>query len=169
MPDSLFRLLADAVERYIVEYGVTEFVVGCYGRFDALAAKSVLKAKNRHPQVTLTLLLPYHPQERPFSLLPGFDGIFYPPGMETVPRRAAIVRANRYMADRCSFLIAYAVHPASNAAAIVSHAHSRAQKRLLFLTKLAPDPEDQSPEKSHQRAAAVAAAHELPLHVEIRD
>ena len=27
----------------------------------------------------------------------GFDGSFYPEGMEKVPRRVAIVRANRYM------------------------------------------------------------------------
>lgn len=151
-PDGLSRLLADAVERHIAEYGVTEFVVGGYGRFDALAAKSVIKAKKRHPGVMLTLLLPYHPQERPVSLPPGFDGTFYPPGMETVPRRAAIVRANRYMADHCSFLIAYAVHPASNAAALVSHAHARAQKGLLRLTKLAPDPENQSPDEAPSKS-----------------
>lgn len=86
-PDSLFKPLSDAVERHIVEYGVTEFVVGGYGRFDPLAAKAVSEAKKRHPEVTLTLLLPYHPQERPVPLPPGFDGTFYPPGMETVPRR----------------------------------------------------------------------------------
>ena len=27
----------------------------------------------------------------------GFDNTFYPPGMEKVPRKLAIVRANRYM------------------------------------------------------------------------
>lgn len=140
-PDSLFKPLSDAVERHIVEYGVTEFVVGGYGRFDPLAAKAVSEAKKRHPEVTLTLLLPYHPQERPVPLPPGFDGTFYPPGMETVPRRAAIVRANRYMADHCSFLIAYAEHSASNAAALVAHAQIRAQKGLMRLTKLEPEPE----------------------------
>ncbi len=55
-----------------------------------------------------------HPFDRPIPTPPGFDGTFYPPGMETVPKRAAIVRANRYMVDHSDYLIAYAWHPASN-------------------------------------------------------
>lgn len=142
-PDSVYGPLADAVERHVMEYGVTEFFVGGYGRFDALAAKCVLEAKKRRPKVTLTRLLPYHPQERPVALPDGFDGTFYPPGMETVPRRAAIVRANRYMADHCAFLIAYAQHPASNTYVLVSYAQSRVQKGLLRLTKIQPAAPDQ--------------------------
>ena len=38
--DALSPLLDAAIERHIVEYGVTEFVVGGYGRFDQLAAES---------------------------------------------------------------------------------------------------------------------------------
>lgn len=89
-PDSLLSPLSAEIERHITEYGVTEFVVGRYGRFDALAAKCVKAAKKLHPEVTLTLLLPYHPYDRPTPTPPGFDGTFYPPGMETVPKRAAI-------------------------------------------------------------------------------
>ena len=60
-PDSLLPKLSAEIERHITEYGVTEFVVGRYGRFDSLAAKCVKAAKKRHPEVTLTLLLSYHP------------------------------------------------------------------------------------------------------------
>ena len=123
--DSIFPALLQAVERHITEYGVTEFVVGHYGNFDRLAARAVLKAKERHPQVTLFLLLPYHPADRPTPAPEGFDGTFYPPGMERVPKRAAIVRANRYMADHCDFLIAYAWHPTSNARELVDYAQAR--------------------------------------------
>ena len=63
-PDTVLPTLAAEVERHIMEYGVVDFVVGHYGRFDALAAKAVMDAKKRHPAVTLTLLLPYHPAER---------------------------------------------------------------------------------------------------------
>ena len=106
-PDSLLPQLSAEIERHITEYGVTEFVVGRYGRFAALAAKCIKAAKKRHPEVTLTLLLPYHPYDRPTPTPPGFDGTFYPPGMETVPKRAAIVRANRYMVEHSDYLIAY--------------------------------------------------------------
>ena len=40
-PDTLLDKLSSEVERHITEYGVTDFVVGRYGRFDALAAKCV--------------------------------------------------------------------------------------------------------------------------------
>ena len=108
------QLLAE-VERHIIELGVTEFIVGHYGGFDRLAAKAVITAKQKCPTVTLLLLLPYHPERQHIEIPSGFDGTYYPPGMEQVPHRAAIVRANRYVVDHVDYLIAYAWHPASNA------------------------------------------------------
>ena len=133
----LIPALAEAVERHITEYGVTSFIVGRYGNFDKLAARAVIDAKKRHPEVTLTLLLPYHPFDRPIPTPEGFDGTFYPPGMETVPRRAAIVRANHYMVDNSTHLIAYAWHPASNARELVEYAQRREHLGLLHVTILA--------------------------------
>ncbi len=69
---------------------------------------------------------------------PGFDGTFYPPGMETVPKRAAIVRANRYMVDHSDYLIAYAWHPASNARELVEYAQRRKKQDGPRITALAP-------------------------------
>lgn len=97
----------------------------------------MIAAKKRHPEVTLTLLLPYHPFDRPIPTPEGFDGTFYPPGMETVPRRAAIVRANHYMVDNSTHLIAYAWHPASNARELVDYAQRREHLGLLHVTILA--------------------------------
>lgn len=135
-PDSLLPELLAELERHITEYSVTNFVVGRYGRFDALAASCVKESKKRHPGVTLTLLLPYHPYDRPIPTPPGFDGTFYPPGMETVPKRAAIVRANRYMIDHSDYLIAYAWHPASNAWDLVEYARRREGQGMVMITAL---------------------------------
>ena len=109
-------------EHHIVHCGVTEFIVGNYGGFDRMAARAVISAKALYPGITLLLLLSYHPAERPIETPPGFDGTFYPPGMESVPRRYAIVRANRYMIDHVDYLIAYAWHPASNAKELTAYA-----------------------------------------------
>ena len=121
----VFPVLEDTIEEYISKYGVSEFVVGNYGGFDHLAARAVMEAKSRHPKITLFLLIPYHPAERPIETPLGFDGIFYPPGMESVPRRYAIIRANRYMIDHTDFLIAYAWHPGSNARNMVEYARGK--------------------------------------------
>lgn len=134
--EELLPSLTAEVERHITEYGVENFVVGNYGGFDRLAASVVKAAKEHHPEIVLTLLLPYHPYDRPMKLPAGFDGSFYPPGMETVPKRAAIVRANRYMVDHSDFLIAYAWHPASNARDLVEYAQRREQRGLIRVTLL---------------------------------
>lgn len=135
-PETLLPLLKEAVERHIVEYGVTDFVVGHYGRFDSLAAQAVKAAKQRHPEVTLFLLLPYHPYDRPIAIPKGCDGTFYPPGMEGTPRRAAIVKANRYMVDHSSHLIACVWHAASNARDILEYAQRREQRGHMVITML---------------------------------
>ena len=93
--EEIYPALYAAVEQHILEYGVTEFIVGHYGGFDRLATSAVKEAKHFYPEVKLTLLLPYYPAERSIPTLDGFDGTFYPPGMESVPRKAAIIRANR--------------------------------------------------------------------------
>ena len=126
----------EAIEQHIVEYGVTEFIVGNYGGFDHMAAKAVIAAKERHRGITLSMLIPYHPAERPIKLPSGFDNTFYPPGMEKVPRRFAIVRANRFMVDHVDYLIAYAWHPASNARDLVEYAKKREQRNLISVTVL---------------------------------
>ena len=128
----IYPALYAAVEQHILEYGVTEFIVGHYGGFDRLAASAVKEAKRFYPEVKLTLLLSYHPAERPIPTPDGFDGTFYPPGMESVPRKIAIVRANRYVVDHVDYLIAYARHPASNARELVEYARSQKQKYLFL-------------------------------------
>lgn len=74
--------IVPALERTVealITHGVTEFFVGGYGGFGRLAAGAVIRAKRSHPHITLELLLPYHPSERPIEPPNGFDGTFYPP------------------------------------------------------------------------------------------
>ena len=135
-PDTLSPLLDEAIERHIVEYGVTEFVVGRYGRFDQLAAEALRRAKGRHPGIRLWRLLPYHPAERPVDIPPGFDGTYYPEGLETVPRRLAILRAGQIAAAESRFLIA---SPGLGGSRTVTDYALRREKRgLIQVTLLKP-------------------------------
>ena len=132
----MLSLLRQEVERHVIEYGVEAFVVGNYGGFDRMAAKAVAEAKERHPHITLSLLLPYHPAERKVTLSAAFDDSFYPEGLETVPRRFAIVQANRRMVACSDYLIAYVWHPASNAQRILAYAQRQAQRGEITVTVL---------------------------------
>lgn len=133
-PDSLTAVLDSEVERHIREYGVTSFFVGHYGYFDLMAAGAVRIAKKRHPQVTLTLLLPYYPFTYDTS---EFDRTYYPPGMESVPKPFAIVRANEYMIRNSRFLICYDRGFVGKTRDLVSLARRREKKGLMHITNLA--------------------------------
>ena len=112
-------------------------MVGHYGGFDRLAASAVRNAKKRHQAATLTLLLPYHPYDQPIPAPEGFDATFYPPGMEAVPKRVAIIRANRYMLEHSSYLIAYVSHPSSGSREVLEAALRRQRHGLIHVTNLA--------------------------------
>ena len=106
--ERIYEKLLTAIDTHISAYGVTDFLVGHYGDFDRMAARAVAEARRTHPGISLTMLLPYYPEDRAISVPPIFDGTFYPPGMEFCPKRYAIVRANQYAIEHSDYLIAYA-------------------------------------------------------------
>lgn len=79
VPSELAPILAKEVEHHIVEYGVSSFIVGMYGNFDHMAGGAVIAAKVKHPQIRLSLLLPYHPAERKIVKPDGIDELYYQP------------------------------------------------------------------------------------------
>ena len=120
-PESIYERLLATVEHHISEYGVTDFVVGRYGSFDRLAARAVMEAKQHHSDVTLTLLMPYYRADTE-PLPDGFDASLFPDGLETVPKRAAILRANQYMIHHCDYLIVYDAGHIGNTRKLVADA-----------------------------------------------
>ena len=116
-----------AAERLIREEGVTDFYVGSRGNFDRLAAAAVRGLRESYPDVRLYLVLAY--LSATGSALPdGFAGSVFPEGLERVPRRFAILRANRAMVDTCEYLVAYAPHATGNARQVVEYARGKGRR-----------------------------------------
>ena len=136
-PESLRPLLSEAVERHITQYGVSEYIVGHYGHFDAMAAQAVREAKRRHPEVKLTLLIPYYPFRGLTEQAKSYDAMFYPPGLETVPKPFAIVRANEYVIQTSSHLICYDRGRIGKTRDYVALARRRERKGLMRIENLA--------------------------------
>ena len=124
-PESLLPQVRAAVERLILREGVTDFYVGSRGNFDRLAAAAVRGLMGIYPNVRLYRVLAYLPTEGDDMLSDGFSGTVWPEGLEKVPRRFAIPRANRAMADSCPYLIAYAPYKTGNAGKVVEYAKRR--------------------------------------------
>lgn len=135
--ERLLPQLIDLVERLIKEEQVAYFYVGGYGGFDRIAVAAVKEAKKRFSGITLMLVLPYHPGERTVETPFGFDGTYYPEGLENVPKRYAIARANKIMINTSDWLIAYVCHGASNSRTLLEYAKRREKKGLIQIENLA--------------------------------
>ena len=135
--ENLLRRLELEIDRLVTEEYVRYFYVGGYGGFDQIAATAVKKAKKLHPDITLMLVLPYHPAERPIEKPPGYDGTYYPEGLEKTPRPFAIVKVNQFMVDTCDWLVCYVRHGASNSGNILEYAKRREKKGFIQITNIA--------------------------------
>ena len=124
------------IDRLIQEYNVRYFYVGGYGGFDRIAAAAVKHAKQKYPDITLMLVLTYHPAERAVPTPDGFDGTYHPEGLENTPRRYAIVRTNQIMVNTCDWLVCYVRHGVSNSRNLLEHAQRREAKGLMQIVNI---------------------------------
>lgn len=134
--ERLLPRLEMVVDRLIQEDGVRYFYVGGYGGFDRLAAAAVRRMKQKYPDITLMLVLPYHPAERPTEAPDGFDGTYHPEGLESTPKRYAIVRANKIMVNACDWLVCYVRHGAGNSRKLLEYAGRREKKGFVRIVNI---------------------------------
>ena len=104
------------------------------GGIDRMADNAVIEAKKTHREIALSLPRPYRPARCPMGAPQDFDSIYFSPDMESVPRRVAIVRANRYMVDHVDYLIAYAWRLPSNTQDLVEYASNQDKVCIVGLT-----------------------------------
>ena len=134
-PYDVLPLIEAAAERHYLTYGIRTFIVGSRGSFDSYAATAISRLKKRYPDITLLLLLAYHPGERPVDLTGGFDNSYYPP-LENVPRQYAIVRANKHMISTADSVICYVKH-IGNTRNLLEDAQRRQKKEGIIIENLA--------------------------------
>ena len=127
-PESIYPNIVSTIEKLIVENGVREFVVGNYGMFDSMVIRALQHLKTKYPDIVLLLLTPYHPSVKKVIKPEGFDDIYYPEGMEFVPYKAAIVRANKRAIVNSEYMIVYQEYIASNAEKFVKYAEGKNAK-----------------------------------------
>lgn len=135
--ERLLPVLTETIQQLISKEDVRYFYVGGYGGFDRIAGLAVKEVKKQNVGITLHLVLPYHPAERAVEAPDGYDGTYYPEGLENVPRQYAIVRANKILVDTSDWLVAYVRHGASNSRNILEYAQRREKKGLIHVLNLA--------------------------------
>jgi hypothetical protein len=134
-PDNIISKIEVAIVEQHLRQGVDIFYVGNRGRFDSLAATAMNRVKQFHPNLKLYLVLAYHPEGRVVDLSDRFDNSYYPP-LENVPRKYAIVRANRYMVDTADSIICYVKH-IGNTRNLLEYAQRRQKKEGIIIENVA--------------------------------
>lgn len=135
--EQVLSTITEITEALIQREQVGDFYVGNHGKFDRIAAEAVIQLKKQYPHIRLFQVLAYHPADRPITLQNGCDSTYYPDGMEYVPRRYAIARANRIMIEKADYLIAYVWHTASNASKLLAYARRQEQKGNIHVINAA--------------------------------
>lgn len=134
-PYDALPLIEAAAQRQYREQGIRTFIVGNRGSFDSMAATAIKNLKKNHDDISLLLLLAYHPAERPVHLSEGFDNSYYPP-LEQVPRQYAIVRANQYIVGSADSIICYVNH-VGNTRKLLQQAERRQKKEGISIENVA--------------------------------
>lgn len=126
--DQLTPLLRHLVE----EMGVDRFLVGNEGAFDRMVATALAELKKAHSTVRCYIVLAYMPQKQsePFPL-----ETVYPEGLESVPKRFAIDRRNKWMLKQANITVGYVRSSIGNAARYLE----MAQKNGKTVVRLADD------------------------------
>ena len=136
-PYDAVNLIEAAAERQYQEQGIRTFIVGNRGNFDSYAATAIKRLKRKYDDISLLLLLAYHPAERPVHLTEGFDNSYYPP-LEGVPRQYAIVRANKFMVDAADSIICY-VNQIGNTRKLLEQAQKRQKREGIPIENVAEE------------------------------
>jgi len=132
----IYPALYSEIERHIMQYDVREFFVGCYGKFDRLAARAVREAQDYFETVGLTLVMHYLNKEKYEDMMHLYTDSIFPDGLEKVHPRYAIARGNRLMVNMSDYLIVYARDTTGNTGRLLEYAKRREKRGLLKVTEI---------------------------------
>lgn len=120
---------------------VTQFVVGRYGEFDRMATAAVQRVIREYPEKELLayILEPYFPGDRVLTVPHYFDEIWYPEGMEEVPKRFCIEKANQKALDASDYLVSYINRSGGSSAKLLRRAMRQSKTGRLTVINLAEE------------------------------
>ena len=108
----------------LIEQGVTEFVVGNHGQFDAMVFSCLQDLGKIYPEISYSVALAYLPtRKEDYDIYQGHS--FYPEGLEIGPAKFAIERRNQYLIDSADICLCYINHTFGGAYKFVRIAKNR--------------------------------------------
>ena len=106
-----------------------EMYLGNYGAFDSFAYDCCKKYQESHAKVSLIFVTPYLDNSNLELQRMRYNSIIYPE-IERVPPKFAISHRNRYMIDKCDFVISYITH--SFGGAYQTYKYAKRKNKVIF-------------------------------------
>ena len=132
-PASIKPLLENAIRNLIEVEAYDEFLVGNQGKFDAMVYSALHKLRTEYPEIRFYVVLAYMPNGKNVHETYDHTETIYPEGLESVPKRFAIMHRNRWMIKNANAVICYISHSWGGACQAVS----LAERKKLKIVNLA--------------------------------
>lgn len=130
-------LIEVAIEKILKKDNSFIFYSGDMGEFDSMCSSAVRKAKWKHPELNIKLIvvLPYmmtkiNTYKEQYESL--YDEIIIPMELSEVYHKSAITKRNRWIVDRVDCLIAYVCRDFGGAYTTLKYAYQM-QKEIINL------------------------------------
>ena len=129
--EKLISNLKEHIEILITKENVSEFLVGNYGGFDHISAKTVRELQKVYPHIKLILVIPYLTKvitKYKEQFYEKYDSILMADMPLSTPKNLRIIKSNQYMVDKSDFLICFINRGWGGAAQTVDYAEKKGIK-----------------------------------------
>ena len=131
-PTDIEHALRRAIQDLIENKKVDVFYVGNQGNFDALVRRVLKDIQIQYPHVQYTVVLAYMPTEK--DIYEDFSDTIYPDGLETVPKKFAIVARNQWMLNKADYVVSYVTCSTGGAARFTALAEKKGKTIIRLRT-----------------------------------
>ena len=126
-------LLLKELSFLIESCGVTDFYVGNSGKFDFVVQGVLRELSAKTPSLQYNIVLGYLPRKDDCR---DFSNTIYPEGIESVPRRFALLFRNKWMVLHSDFAVCYITHSFGGAFQAVEYAKKQGLEIINLAEKL---------------------------------
>ena len=106
-PEAVRGLLHKTLQNLIENKNVDLFYVGNQGNFDALVAKELENLQKVYPHIRYYIVLAYMPTKKSTAPEKTADKTIFPEEIAQTPPKFAIDKRNRWMIERCDYVVTY--------------------------------------------------------------
>lgn len=131
-PPTVCSILEKVLIDLIENEGAVRFFVGNQGAFDRMVRSALRGLTAVYPSIEYAVVLAYLPVAPTDT--DDFSDTLFPDGFETVPRRFAIDRRNRWMLNESDAVVTYVTQPCGGAAKFKARALQKG-KRVIELSE----------------------------------